>query len=319
MLIHPPSRIWCKDQPPTPETSVAGCASRNNPWQLLLGDAGCITQRGPRATGNSLPRSGRKLIAIFKVNLLQGRVPQDFQQVCGPIGAFGVQVKAPGMLKRGLRGSTDGNLLPLLMQMTFASPTICNCLFHIFGLSMLPNVIKETAVTMALTFEKKTRRLTNWPNIATKFAKRGTLWSLLLSNSSSWYPAASATQRTESSRTLGDSGTPSCSASDVAGLRHMRRPGSGLHRLFWTGRPTGGRPPPLKTAPDQWKGRWTLRWFFCRWCQCRSRHRQEQQQQPWAPGTHDPDPAVESWAIWNWTSHDCSVACLGVFWVESSH
>ena len=45
----------------------------------------------------------------------------------------------------------DGNLLPLLLQVTFASPTICNCLFHIFGLSMLPNVVKETAVTMALT------------------------------------------------------------------------------------------------------------------------------------------------------------------------
>ena len=44
--------------------------------------------------------------------------------------------------------------------MTFASPTICKCrLFHIFGLSMLPNVVKETAVTMALNIQKKTRRL----------------------------------------------------------------------------------------------------------------------------------------------------------------
>ena len=77
--------------------------------------------------------------------------------------------------KRGLWGSKDCNLLPLLLQVTFASLTICNCLFHIFGLSMLPNVVKETAVTMALTFEKKTRRLMNWPNIATKFARRGTL------------------------------------------------------------------------------------------------------------------------------------------------
>ena len=154
-LTCPPSRIWCKDQPPTPETSVAGCASRNNPWQLVLGDAACIMQRGPRATGNSLPRSGRNLIATTKVQLLQGRVPQDFQQVCGPIGTFGVLLEAPGVLKRGLWGSKDGNLLPLLLQMTFASTTICNCLFHIFGLSMLPNVVKETAVTMALTFEKK--------------------------------------------------------------------------------------------------------------------------------------------------------------------
>ena len=37
----------------------------------------------------------------------------------------------------------------------FACPTICNCLFHIFGLSMLSNVVKETAVTMALDMGKK--------------------------------------------------------------------------------------------------------------------------------------------------------------------
>ena len=62
---------------------------------------------------------------------------------------------------------------------------------------MLPNVVKETAVTMALNIRKKTRRLTDWPNIATKFARRGTLRSLLLSNWSSWHRAASATQWTE--------------------------------------------------------------------------------------------------------------------------
>ena len=50
-------------------------------------------------------------------------------------------------------------MLPLLLQVTFASPTICNCLFHIFGLSMLSNAVKETAVTMALNIGKKTRRL----------------------------------------------------------------------------------------------------------------------------------------------------------------
>jgi len=88
----------------------------------------------------------------------------------------------------------DGNLLPLLLQVTFASPTICNCLFHIFGLSMLSNVVKETAVT---TLEKKHGVSTNWPNIATKFARRGTIRSLLLPNWSSWRRAASATQRTE--------------------------------------------------------------------------------------------------------------------------
>ena len=49
-----------------------------------------------------------------------------------------------------------------------------------------------------LTFEKKKRRVyPTWPNIATKFAKRGTQKSLLLLNWSSWRRAASATQWTE--------------------------------------------------------------------------------------------------------------------------
>ena len=47
-------------------------------------------------------------------------------------------------------------MLPLLLQVTFESPTICNCLFHIFGFSLLPNVVKETALTIALTFKKNT-------------------------------------------------------------------------------------------------------------------------------------------------------------------
>ena len=131
--------------------------------------------------------------------------------------------------------------------MTFACPTICNCEFHIFGLSMLSNVVKETAVRLALNIEKKQGVSTNWPNIATKFARRGTMRSLLLSNCSSWHRAASATQLMESGCTLGDSGTPSCSASDIARLRQLL--GSGLHHLHRKGRPTGGRPP-LKTAPD---------------------------------------------------------------------
>ena len=103
-----------------------------------------------------MPCSGRNLIATLKVQLLQGRVAQDFQQVCSPIGTFGVLVEAPGVIKRGRWGQKDGNLLPLLLQVTFESPTICNCLFHIFGFSLLPNVVKETALTIALTFKKNT-------------------------------------------------------------------------------------------------------------------------------------------------------------------
>ena len=62
----------------------------------------CFSQIGPAGTPQLLPRSGWKFTAIPKVQLLQGRVPQDFQQVCGPIGTFGVPAKAPGVLKRGL-------------------------------------------------------------------------------------------------------------------------------------------------------------------------------------------------------------------------
>ena len=66
----------------------------------------CFFQIGPAGTTQLLPRSGRNSITIRKVQLLQGRVAQDFQQVCGPIGT-GVFVKAPGVLKKGLWGYTN--------------------------------------------------------------------------------------------------------------------------------------------------------------------------------------------------------------------
>ena len=62
------------------------------PWEA------CFSQVGPAGTLKLLPRSGRNLSATLKVQLLQGRVPQDFQQVCGPIGTFGGLAKAPGVL-----------------------------------------------------------------------------------------------------------------------------------------------------------------------------------------------------------------------------
>ena len=66
----------------------------------------CFFQIAPAGTAQLLPRSGRNLRATTKVQLLQGRVPQDFQQVFGPIGMFGVIGKAPGVLKRGRWGCT---------------------------------------------------------------------------------------------------------------------------------------------------------------------------------------------------------------------
>ena len=98
-----------------------------------------------------------------------------------------------------------------------------NCVFHIFGLSMLSNVVKERAVTMALNIGEKHGISTNLPNIAAKFARRGTMRSLLLSNWSSWRRAASATQWTEfesnskSSTSPGKSGTD-CSVAQMQPL-----------------------------------------------------------------------------------------------------
>ena len=65
---------------------------------------------------------------MLKVQLLQGRVAQDFQQICGPIGTLGVIAKAPGVIKRGWWGYTA---------------------------PMLSNVVQATAVTIALNIRKK--------------------------------------------------------------------------------------------------------------------------------------------------------------------
>ena len=77
-----------------------------------------------------------------------------------------------------------------------------------------------------LTFEKKKRVYPNWPNIATKFARRGTMRSLLLSNWSSWRRAASAMQWTKFDRNPENSTSPGESCARLpAGLR--------LHRNWW--------------------------------------------------------------------------------------
>ena len=92
---------------------------------------------------------------------------------------------------------------------------------------MLPNVVKETAVTMALKVRNKKHGVTaNWPNIATKFARRGTARNSLLSNWSSWHPAASATQWTEFDCKNQSSTSP---GESCAGLPADLRP----HRHLW--------------------------------------------------------------------------------------
>ena len=99
-----------------------------------------------------------------------------------------------------------------------------------FDLSVLPNVVKRNSRPNGLNIrKKKTRGLTNWPNIATKFAKQVTIRSLLLSNWSSWHRAASATQWTEfeSNSQSSTSRGESC-ARLPAGLRP--------HRHLWCNR-----------------------------------------------------------------------------------
>ena len=76
-----------------------------------------------------------------------------------------------------------------------------------------------------LTLGKKHSNSTNWPNIASKFAWRGTLRSLLLSNWSSWRRAASATQWTEFESKEENSTSPGESYARLpAGLRPHRHP-----------------------------------------------------------------------------------------------
>ena len=124
---------------------------------------------GSRTVSNKMTHKG--FLAAFQVSML-------FMKFCidGTPQGFWQPTEDENMPSYRGSLSKDCNLLPLLLQMTFESPTNCNCLFHIFGLSMMPNVVKETAVRMALNIrEKKHSVYPNWPNIATKFAKRGTL------------------------------------------------------------------------------------------------------------------------------------------------
>ena len=76
-----------------------------------------------------------------------------------------------------------------------------------------------------LTLEKKHGVSTNWPNIATKFARRGTMRSLLPSNWSSWHRAASAMQWTEFHSNYQSPTSPGESCARLpAGLRPHRHP-----------------------------------------------------------------------------------------------
>ena len=86
----------------------------------------------------------------------------------------------------------------------------------------------RTPIAIAI-WGKTTKRLTNWPNIATKFAKRGTHKSLLLLNWSSWHHAASAMQWTEFACNTQSSTSPEESSARLpAGLRP--------HRCLWCNR-----------------------------------------------------------------------------------
>ena len=87
--------------------NVVKCCHRKTNSQPNLQDEArkkvCFSQIGPAGTPQLLPRGGRNLRATIKVQLFEGRVAQDFQQVCGSIGT-GVILKAPGVIKKGTVG-----------------------------------------------------------------------------------------------------------------------------------------------------------------------------------------------------------------------
>ena len=150
------------------------CKTRHS-WEV------CFFQMGPAGTPQLLPCTGRNLIATTQSTTSPGESSARLPAGLRPHRHLWCHCQSTwNPEKRTVCGQKDGNLLPLLLQMTCVSPTSCNCLFHIFGLSMLPNFVKETAVTMALEHSRKRTRVisTNWPNIATKFARRGTMTNL---------------------------------------------------------------------------------------------------------------------------------------------
>ena len=163
------------------------------------------------------------MIATTKVQLLQGRVPQDFQQVCGPIGTFGVLVKAPGVLKRGLWGIKGRQSVAAPLARDFCKSGRWQLsILHLWPFNVA-KCCQKNSRDNGLNIRKKKQSLTNWPNIATNFAKRGTVRSLLLSNWSSWHRAASATQWTEFHCNTQSSTSPEESSARLpAGLRPHR-------------------------------------------------------------------------------------------------
>ena len=97
--------------------------------------------------------------------------------------------------------------------------------FTLFAFQCCQMLSKKQPWQWPLTLGKKHGVLTNWPNIATKFARRGTERSLLLSNCSSWPPAASATQWAEFESNSQSPTSPRKSCARLpAGLRPHRHP-----------------------------------------------------------------------------------------------
>ena len=120
----------------------------------------CFFQIGPTGAAQLLPRSGRNLRATKKIQLLQGRVAQDFQQICGPIGTLGVIVKAPGVIKRGRWGQKDGNLFSAPLASAFCkSDHLQLSISHFLAFQRCQMLSKKQPWQWPLTLEKKTQRL----------------------------------------------------------------------------------------------------------------------------------------------------------------
>ena len=147
-LTCPPSRIWCNDQHPTPETSVG---LRLQKQSLTTPSRGCRVHHAARAMRHW------ELAATqwteFERNTQSSTSPGESSArlPAGPAVPSAPLVASPKHLEFSIGDCGD-------QRTAICCRSSCEWLLHvyfIFGLSMVPIVVKETAVTMALTFEKK--------------------------------------------------------------------------------------------------------------------------------------------------------------------
>ena len=207
-------------QPPHPPTAPEAASRRGRHGCGATPPRGCRLHHAARAMRH-WELAATHWTEFESKNESQGRLAQDFQQVCGPIGT-GAKAKAPGVIKKG----TGGNTSPMLAtchvsewhtyailsgesikgRQSVAAPLandFCKSdhlqlsISHFWPFNVAKCCQRNSRDHGPSHSRKKHGLWTNWPNIATLFARRGTQKSLLLSNWSSWRRAASARHWTE--------------------------------------------------------------------------------------------------------------------------